>query len=395
MTTAALSGADNQAGTKVGAECPFLVRLHECAEAIETGHQEVAEAMLGWLLECVSAEGTAEERVTHWFARSLQARLSGEVSGTGNLYQEGENPGDMLAAFQVLVEATPFVRFAYLSCNRLLAGALEDAPRIHLIDIGIGSGTQWFPFLEVLAARPGGPPHLRLTGVEVPAPGVPKRLDQVGAALAARAEELGVPFSFEPISALVETLEPADFRVRADEVLAINAVLALHHVPEAEPDGPPIPDRNAVLRRLCGLRPRILTLVEPDSEHHALPFLPRLSESFVHYLTVFDALASLLDGHGRERAVLERAFFGRELRNIVIGEGAGRIERHERHQSWQRRLSRAGFVALDCTGLADTLRTDLAIRDPFALALDQGALLLAWKQIPLLAVSAWTPGADC
>src|SRR5436309_2149909 len=166
MTTAALSGAENQAGWQARAELPLLVRLHECAEAVEAARPEEAGDLLVSLLDDAPATGTAEERVTHWFARSLQARLRGDASGTGNLYQEGTGPDDMLAAFQVLVEATPFVRFAYQSCNRLLARALEDAPRIHLIDIGIGSGSQWFPFLEALAARPGGAPHLRLTGVE-------------------------------------------------------------------------------------------------------------------------------------------------------------------------------------------------------------------------------------
>jgi hypothetical protein len=351
--------------------------------------------MLGRLLADAPAAGTAEQRVVHLFADSLLARLRGDASGTGNLYQESTNPHDMLAAFGVLVEATPFVRFGYQACNRLLARALDDAPRAHVIDIGIGSGSQWFPFLDQLAARPSGPSHLRLTGVELPGPGTDGRLRQIGTALGDRADRLGVSFSFEPVIARVEDLHPRDFGVRPDEALAINAVLALHHVPEAGPAVPANRDRNAVLRRLRSLRPRVLTLVEPDVEHHALSFLPRLSESFVHYLTVFDALESLLSMHDRERTVLERAFFGRELRNIAIGEGVRRIERHERRQSWQRRLGQAGFAALDCSSMAGPLRANLAIRAPFALDRDEGALLLSWKSIPLLAMSAWRPAGPC
>jgi hypothetical protein len=369
---------------------PLVVRVLDCAGAIEDGQLRLAEGMLGRLLEDAPTAGTAEQRVAHFFARGLQGRLVGDASATGNLYQQGTSPGDMLASFQVLVEATPFVRFAYQSCNRLLDRALVDAPRIQVIDVGIGSGSQWFPFLEALAKRPC-PPHLRLTGIEVPAPATEPQMRQVGEALAAHADRLGVPFSFEPIVALVQDLEPADFRVRPDEALAINAVLALHHVPEAESGESAGRDRNAVLRQLRGLRPRALTLVEPDVEHHNMSFLPRVSESFVHYLTVFDALEALLGGHGRERAVLERAFFGREMGNILGGEGARRVERHERHQSWRRRLRRAGFSALSCAGLADALCDDLAIRPPFALKLDQESLLLCWKNIPLLAVSGWQP----
>jgi hypothetical protein len=376
-----------------GGHLPFLVRVLDRAEVIEGGPARDAETMLGRLLEDAPAAGSAEQRVTHFFAQSLLARLSGDTSGAGNLYHQGASPGDMLGAFQVLVEATPFVRFAYHSCNRLLDRALKDEPRAHVIDIGIGSGSQWFPFLEALARSRSGPPHLRLTGIDAPAPGTDQRLRQVGESLGAHAKRLGVPFCFEPVTALVEDLRPRDFRTRPDEALAINAVLALHHVPEAEPGAPSARDRNAVLRRLRRLRPRALVLVEPDVEHHALSFLPRLSESFVHYLTVFDALETLL-GHVRERGVIERAFFGRELRNIVIGEGAQRLERHERHQSWQRRLRRAGLSALDCGWLADGLRADLELGAPFALERDRGALLLSWKKVPLLAVSAWRPRSD-
>src|SRR5262249_58306082 len=97
----------------------------------------------------------------------------------------------------------------------------------------------------------------------------------VGEAVRDRADRRGLPFSLEPIVALVQDLQPADFRVRPGEALAINAVLALHHVPEAETGDPAGRDRTAVLRRLRGLRPRALTLVEPDVEHHNMSFLPR------------------------------------------------------------------------------------------------------------------------
>lgn len=65
------------------------------------------------------------------------------------------------------------------------------------------------------------------------------------------------------------------------------------------------------------MRPLILTLVEPDSEHNALPLLQRLPEAFHHYLIVFEALDTLLANSPRARTVLESAFFGREIINIL------------------------------------------------------------------------------
>src|SRR5262249_13071598 len=92
------------------------------------------------------------------------------------------------------------------------------------------------------------------------------------------------------------------------------------------------------------------------------------------------------------RQVLEEAFFGREVFDVVAGEGPARAERHERHRAWQARLRRQGFLPVDLTPSQPTLQRGLALARAVAVVADEGALKLEWKGTPLLAASAWRPG---
>src|SRR5207247_10602759 len=73
---------------------------------------------------------------------------------------------------------TPFVRFGYDAANAAIGAATEDERAVHIVDFGIGLGTQWPVLLERLAARPD-PPRIRLTGIDLPvlgpAPAAPMR----------------------------------------------------------------------------------------------------------------------------------------------------------------------------------------------------------------------------
>jgi hypothetical protein len=379
---------------RVAATCggneALFPRVLEAAEAVADGHRNKATILLEELLEDAPARGSALQRVTHCFAQALRARLAGDQSGAGNLYLDGHGPGDMLAAYQVLMRATPIVRFGYATANQALDQALDDAPAVHLIDIGIGSGAQWLTFFPLLAAR-RRIPAVRLTGIDLPYPGSDPdaRLRAAGEVLGRQARQLGIPFAFQAVAAPVEDVDFAPLAARPGEVLAVNAAFALHHIPADDASADADRNRDAVLRRLAALRPRRLTLVEPNAEHNALSFLPRVSESLVHYLTVFDALGTQLPEDSPERAVLERAFFGREILNIVSGEGPQRVERHEHRWSWNRRLRGQGFGEVDCASLADGVRHALDLSSPWAVTADSGALLLSWRHIPLLAASAW------
>jgi hypothetical protein len=357
--------------------------------ALEKGQERRTEAMLVRLK--ADPYGDATERLIAVFTRGLEARLYGDTSGQGNLYDRITCPEDMIAAFEVLVQSTPLVTFGHRAATTAIAAALDSAEAVHLVDLGIGVGSQWPALIRQLGHRTGGAPRVRLTGVDLPASSDDPEaaLREVGRRLQEAAKAAGVSLHYHMRATRVETLEAAALDLHDDECLAINASLALHHVPDGRVD--PAAPRDAVLRRLRALEPAVVTLVEPDAEHNTLPFLPRLWESLRHYGTVFDVLDTLLPRDLRERQTIEQAFFGSEIMNHLGGEGAARMERHERHSQWARRLREAGFRARPMAPYRAEVEAALTLQENFSVMEIDEALVLAWQGVPILAASAWMP----
>jgi hypothetical protein len=59
-----------------------------------------------------------------------------------------------------------YLKFCYLAANWAIDNAMKNENYIHIIDFKIGQGTQWISLLRRLAARPGGAPHVRITGID-------------------------------------------------------------------------------------------------------------------------------------------------------------------------------------------------------------------------------------
>lgn len=367
--------------------------LLRAVEALISGELSSARELLEDLLQPSLIQQEPQQRVSRLFASSLMARLQGDTSETGNLYQDAADPDAMLAAFQTLVHATPFIQFGYAAANVAIYDATADAHSIHIMDIGIGAGTQWLPLFNEFAARPVPPSMVRITGVDLPAPGPDPaaRLHSVEQMLHEQASGLGLPFCFEAIAAPIEMVDFGAIRQQVDDVLVINAAFALHHLPAGDGVTNHSQSRDGVLQRLHNLRPAILTLVEPDVEHNALPFLARIRESYRHYLAVFEALAAYLPADPRERGTIEHAFFGREIRNIVVGERERRVERHERHTAWQQRMHSGGFISLSLTRYVEQVAAHLQVPYPGLIAGADDMLILEWEGTPLVAASAWLP----
>lgn len=372
----------------------ILTQLLQAAQAIDGGKFTHATTQLEAIAQQVADQHTAADRLTLIFVQALHARITGDTAGAGNLYQSHftASEHDMISAFGVLLTATPMIRFGYTYANHTLVNLLHQAERIHLIDIGITPGIQWRYFLERLAAVAPKAPHVRLTGIDVPfsAADPTKRLRDVGAMLGAQAAELGIPFTYQPIASYVEELDFGQIVLDSRETLAVNATLALHHTPAGDGVLQESQSRDAVLQRIFALKPRVLTLIEPDSEHNALPFVQRVQEAYHHYLAVFEALATILPVASRERAVLENAFFGREVINVIAAEGAQRVERHERSAAWQRRLGATGFRQLPFSSYAmQQEKQALSLPQPFRLWLERGMVRMGFGQTPLVSASAW------
>ncbi|XP_076938402.1 scarecrow-like protein 14 [Bidens hawaiensis] len=91
-------------------------------------------------------------------------------------------------------------------------------------DFGILHGFQWPCLIQQLSTRPGGPPEVRIIGIDFPYPSFrpAQRVEETGRRLAHYAETLGVRFKFKAIAQKWETIRIEDLELDDDEMLVVN-----------------------------------------------------------------------------------------------------------------------------------------------------------------------------
>jgi hypothetical protein len=98
------------------------------------------------------------------------------------LMAKRKNTTDMLKAYRLFIAACPFANVAYYYSNQTIVDVLVGQPTVHIIDFGITFGFQWPSLIQRFANREGGPPNLRITGIDVPEPGfrLCKKIEETG-----------------------------------------------------------------------------------------------------------------------------------------------------------------------------------------------------------------------
>lgn len=119
---------------------------------------------------------------------------------------------------QVFNGISPFVKFSHFTANQAIQEAFEREERVHIIDLDIMQGLQWPGLFHILASRPGGPPHVRLTGLGTSV----EALEATGKRLADFADKLGLPFEFIPVAEKVGNLDPERLNVSKREAVAVH-----------------------------------------------------------------------------------------------------------------------------------------------------------------------------
>uniref|UniRef100_A0A0D3HM59 Uncharacterized protein n=1 Tax=Oryza barthii TaxID=65489 RepID=A0A0D3HM59_9ORYZ len=278
--------------------------------------------------------------------------------------------------------ACPYIKFAHFTANQAIFEAFHGEDRVHVVDLDILQGYQWPAFLQALAARPGGPPTLRLTGVGHP----PAAVRETGRHLASLAASLRVPFEFHAAAAdRLERLRPAALHRRVGEALAVNAVNRLHRVPSSH-----LPPLLSMIRDQA---PKIITLVEQEAAHNGPYFLGRFLEALHYYSAIFDSLDATFPAESTARMKVEQCLLAPEIRNVVACEGAERVARHERLERWRRLMEGRGFEAVPLSaaavGQSQVLLGLYGAGDGYRLTEDSGCLLLGWQDRAIIAASAW------
>ncbi|CAA6662106.1 unnamed protein product [Spirodela intermedia] len=400
----------------------FLIHLLlNCANYVAAGDLEHANACLEHIaLLGASPDGDTMQRIAALFTDALARRLLRSswpgifraittTAGVGGATTAAPSPASAaLLARRHFFDLCPFLKLSYVIANQAILEAMEGEHVIHLIDLHAADPSPWIALLQALSRRQRAPPTSA-------SPALPPLR---------RGREARRAFPVQPrrLQARGSRHAERSLRVKTGEAVAVCSILQLHRL--LAPDAyrkPSSPSRSSALRSgdsgvssapsppcstrmdaflaaLWGLAPKVMVVVEQESDHNGGSLVERFTEALNYYAALFDCLesaAAAAGGRGEERARVERALFGEEMRDIVATEGAERRERHERLERWLRRMDCAGFlrVPLSYYALLQARRLlqqgytgcgGYGVRDEAG-----GCHALCWQDRALFSVSAW------
>ncbi|XP_051127060.1 DELLA protein GAI-like [Andrographis paniculata] len=344
--------------------------LMACAEAIQQDNLKLADALVKHVGVLAVSQIGSMRKVATYFAEALARKIY-------NIHPPENLNSDVLQMH--FFETAPYLKFAHFTSNQAIFEAFSSAAKVHVIDFSLKQGMQWPALLQALACRPGGPPRFRLTGVGIGCG------HDVGWKLSQLAKVIGVEFEFESLSA---NFDPTALQIHNDETLAVNSVFELHRL-LARPGAV-----EKFLSSIKGLSPKVVTIVEQESNHNGAAFVDRFNEALHYYSTMFDSLECAATGEASsEDVVMTELYLGRQICNVVACDGEERVERHERLGQWRARMGAAGFEPVNLGSnaykQASMLLALSASGDGYSVEENAGCLMLGWHARPLIAASAW------
>ncbi|CAH8354475.1 unnamed protein product [Eruca vesicaria subsp. sativa] len=368
-----------------------------CAQAVSVDDRRTANEMLRQIREHSSPLGNGSERLAHYFANSLEARLA----GTGTqiytaLSSKKTSASDMLKAYQTYISVCPFKKAAIIFANHSMMRLNADAKTIHIVDFGISYGFQWPALIHRLSFRPGGPPKLRITGIELPQRGFrpAEGVHETGHRLARYCQKYKVPFEYNAIAQKWETIRVEDLKIKEGEFVVVNSLFRFKNLlDETVVVNSP---RDAVLKLIRKANPNVFIQAVLSGSYNAPFFVTRFREALFHYSALFDMCDSKLSRDDEMRLMFEKEFYGREIMNVVACEGTERVERPETYKQWQARVIRAGFRQLPLEKeLMQNLKLKIESGYDKNFDIDQNGnwLLQGWKGRIVYASSVWVPAS--
>ncbi|ONM17148.1 hypothetical protein ZEAMMB73_Zm00001d003553 [Zea mays] len=369
--------------------------LLHCADALASNNRHSAADLLARIRRHSSLCGDATQRLAHWFAEGLELRLN----GTGSLHYRSSSlmaksascAGAPLKAQQFFMASCCFLPVSILFANKTIYNAAAGRKKLHIVHYGLEHGLQWASLLRWLAHREGGPPEVRLTGIDVPQPGFrPARLiEEAGRRVHACARRLGVPFRFRGIASRPEAVRAGDLGIDPDEVLVICSMFHFRTLADESTDDP----IGVVLGAIREMRPAVFVHAVLNASYSTAFFATRFRELLYNFTALFDMMDAILPRDNGRRLLFEREVLARCAVNAIACEGAGRAHHTRSYKQWQARSRRAGLRQLPLDGdVVRTLRDKVSreYHEGFVITEDQQWLLQGWKGRVLYAISTWT-----
>ncbi|XP_076932789.1 scarecrow-like protein 9 [Bidens hawaiensis] len=369
--------------------------LVTCAQSVASDDRRKADELLKQIRQHSSPFGDGTQRLAHCFATGLEARLAGTGSQIHKaLVGKKTCAADYIKAYHLYMASSPFRKISNFASNRTIMDKAENATKVHIIDFGILYGFQWPTFIQRISSRKGGPPRVRITGIEFPQPGFrpAQRIDETGRRLEAYAELFKVPFEYHSIAKRWENVTVEDLMLDKGEFLVVNCMYRAKNLL----DETVVVDsaRNIVLNFIKNINPDIFIHGILNGSYNAPFFLTRFREALFHFSALFDMLETNVARDRPERMLLETEVFGREALNVIACEGWERIERPETYKQWHVRNLRVGLVPIPFSRFIvkrAAEKVSLYHKD-FLIDEDNHWLLQGWKGRIIYAISCWKLG---
>ncbi|KAE9456534.1 hypothetical protein C3L33_11625, partial [Rhododendron williamsianum] len=173
--------------------------------------------------------------------------------------------------------------------------------------------------LQALAARPSGP--LACGSLDDDPASQYARgsdLEAVGRRLEAISEKFNIPVEFHPLPVFASEVTREMLGVRPGEAVVVNFPLQLHHTPDESVDV--TNPRDGLLRMVKSLSPKVVTLVEQESNTNTAPFVARFIEALDYYSAMFESIDVALP-RDRKSGLTEMHCLARDIVNVVAAKG--------------------------------------------------------------------------
>ncbi|CAL5353021.1 hypothetical protein CsSME_00041000 [Camellia sinensis var. sinensis] len=375
----------------------LMTLLTQCSQAMASTDNRTANDLLKQIRQHSSPRGDGTERLAHYIANALEARLA----GTGRAVDAPHlikrlSAADTLKAYEAFLTASPFQKVSFFFGNKLILKLAEKATQIHIIDFGITHGFQWPNLIQHLSRRPGGPPRVRITGIDFPQAGFrpEERAEETGRLLAYYCEKFNVPFEYNSVAKKWDTIRVEDLKIKRDEVLAVNCLYWLRCVLDETIEGSP---RDAVLNLIKRTNPDLFIHGIVNGTYSAPFFVTRFREVLFQAYSMFDMFDAVLPRDNQGRMLYEREVLGGGTMSVIACEGTERVVRPETYKQWQIRNTKAGLrqLPLDPEIMEDVrAKVRLGYHKDFVLDVDGNWMLQGWKGRISSAISCWKPAQE-
>ncbi|KAL1208495.1 Scarecrow-like protein 11 [Cardamine amara subsp. amara] len=391
-------GSSNRSKTQKSNTVDLRSLLTQCAQAVASFDQRRATEKLKEIRSHSSSNGDGTQRLAFYFADALEARITGNISPpVSTAFPSSTTPMvDILQAYKLFVHTCPIYVIDYFAANRSIYELALKATTLHIVDFGVLYGFQWPCLLLALSKRSGGPPMLRVTGIELPQSGFrpSDRVEETGRRLKRFCDKFNVPFEFNFIAKKWETISLDELKINPGETLVVNCIHRLQYTPDetVSLDSP----RDTVLKLFRDINPDLFLFAEINGLYNSPFFMTRFREALFHFSSLFDMYDTTIQGEDeyKNRSLLERELLVRDAMSVISCEGAERFARPETYKQWRVRILRAGFKPATISKVimkeAKEIVRKRYHRD-FLIDSDNNWVLQGWKGRVIYAFSCWKP----